>query len=224
MELPDRDDREEIRFLDRVECDAVVRHVEPGEYAALDRALYVTAFGAGLRHGELCGLRIMDVDWLAGRIRVRQNWVLDEYGTPKSRRSSRSVPMTKRVAGELARLLQGRESDPPAALVFPDPHTGEPMSKAKTLRRFRRTLKAAGVEATHTLHDLRHTFGTQMAAGGVPMRTLQEWMGHKHITTTERYADYAPSTHESDLIETASAERALNLPSISPDLSESEST
>ena len=35
-----------------------------------------------------------------------------------------------------------------------------------------------------------------MAAAGVPMRTLQEWMGHHQITTTQRYADYAPSLHE----------------------------
>ena len=64
-----------------------------------------------------------------------------------------------------------------------------------------------------------------MAAGGVPMRTLQEWMGHRHISTTERYADYAPSIHESRLIEAASAPSSpLNFPSISPDLSESEST
>ena len=98
------------------------------------------------------------------------------------------------------------------------------MDKAKTLRRFRRTLKAAGVEDSHTLHHLRHTFGTRMAAGGVPMRTLQEWMGHRHISTTERYADYAPSIHEQRLIEAASASSALNLPSISADLSESENT
>ena len=108
--------------------------------------------------------------------------------------------------------------------MFPDPITGGPMDKAKTLRRFRRTLSAAGVDDSHTLHDLRHTFGTRMAAGGVPMRTLQEWMGHRHITTTERYADYAPSLHERNLIEAASAPCALNLPSISPDLSEPQST
>ena len=95
--------------------------------------------------------------------------------------------------------------------------------KAKTLRRFRRTLRAAGVDDSHTLHDLRHTFGTRMAAGGVPMRTLQEWMGHRHITTTERYADYAPSIHERNLIEAASVRSALNLPSISPNLSASQS-
>ena len=35
-----------------------------------------------------------------------------------------------------------------------------------------------------------------MAAAGTPMRTLQEWMGHRDIETTQRYADYAPSEHE----------------------------
>jgi hypothetical protein len=43
-----------------------------------------------------------------------------------------------------------------------------------------------------TFHSLRHTFGTRMAAAGVPMRTLQEWMGHRNLATTEIYADDAP--------------------------------
>ena len=42
-----------------------------------------------------------------------------------------------------------------------------------------------------------------MAAAGVPMRTLQEWMGHKHISTTERYADYAPRASEGEMISAA---------------------
>lgn len=62
---------------------------------------------------------------------------------------------------------------------------------------------AEHVEKTERLHGLRHTFGTRMAAAGVPMRTLQEWMGHRDISTTERYADYAPSLHESALMESA---------------------
>ena len=49
-------------------------------------------------------LRWTDVDWPAARIRVRQNYVLGEFGTPKSRRSTRSVPMGDEVAGELDRL------------------------------------------------------------------------------------------------------------------------
>jgi integrase len=45
-----------------------------------------------------------------------------------------------------------------------------------------------------------------MAAAGVPMRTLQEWMGHKDIATTQRYADYAPSHHEAAMIAGAFAD------------------
>lgn len=55
-------------------------------------------------------------------------------------------------------------------------------------------LKAAALDETHNLHVLRHTFGSRMAAAGVPMRRLQEWMGHRDISTTERYADYAPGS------------------------------
>jgi site-specific recombinase XerD len=39
------------------------------------------------------------------------------------------------------------------------------------------------------------------------MRTLQEWMGHRDIATTQRYADYAPSAHEATFIEAMFAER-----------------
>src|SRR3982751_5782690 len=63
-------------------------------------------------------------------------------------------------------------------------------------------------ETSELLHhvpglDLRHTFGTHMAAAGVPMRTLQEWMGHRDFKTTLIYADYAPSAHERELVERA---------------------
>jgi integrase len=39
---------------------------------------------------------------------------------------------------------------------------------------------------------LRHTFGTQMAAAGAPLRAIQEWMGHADASTTEIYAHHAP--------------------------------
>ena len=58
-------------------------------------------------------------------------------------------------------------------------------------RTFQSALEAAGVRKVR-FHDLRHTFGTRMAAAGVPMRTLQEWMGHRDFRTTLIYADYAP--------------------------------
>ena len=44
-----------------------------------------------------------------------------------------------------------------------------------------------------------------MAAAGMPMRTLQAWMGHRDFATTLVYADYSPSEHEAEWIERRSS-------------------
>jgi integrase len=203
VDLPELEGQEDIRFLEPVKVQALAAAAIAGPYQALDRAFYVTAAMTGLRHGELIALRWRDVDWTAMRVRVRQNYVLNEFGTPKSRRSTRSVPMAAEVGGELDRRYQGSRWQGDDDLVFADPPTGGPLSKAADTRRFRKALAAAGLDVTHRIHDLRHTFGTRCAAAGVPMRTLQEWMGHRDIATTQRYADYAPSSREAELIATA---------------------
>ncbi len=83
--------------------------------------------------------------------------------------------------------------------MFCHPQTGEPYDASQIRKRFYGAMKAAGMgarcgrEGGITFHSLRHTFGTRAAAAGVPMRTLQEWMGHRNIATTEIYADYAPA-------------------------------
>jgi integrase len=161
----------------------------------LDRTLWLVAALTGLRQGELIGLRWIDVDWAAGVIRVRRTYTCGEWGTPKSRRSSRAVPMAYRVQRELELHSQRSSFRADEDLVFANPRTGEPLDASALRRRFKRAVKGAGVREIR-FHDLRHTFGTRMAAAGTPMRSLQEWLGHRHITTTEIYADYAPDpTH-----------------------------
>jgi integrase len=106
--------------------------------------------------------------------------------------------MADRLAGELDRHFKRSafkgDDDP----VFCHPHTGHPYDASKMRKRFYEAMQAAGLghrcghEGGITFHSLRHTFGTRMAAGGAPMRALQEWMGHRNLTTTEIYADYAP--------------------------------
>jgi integrase len=113
------------------------------------------------------------------------------------------VGRLRRVAGELDRLFKASTRQADEDLAFADPHTGGPLCKAAIRRRYRRALKAAMLDEGHRFHDLRHTFGTRMAAAGVPMRTLQEWMGHRDIETTQRYADYAPSPQEAAFVEAA---------------------
>jgi len=214
VDLPASEMNEDIRFLDPNEVQALAAATADGEYRTIDRALYLTAAMTGLREGELIALRWRDIDWTASRVRVRQNYVLGEFDTPKSRRSTRSVPMADVVGGELERLFKAASQQDDDDLVFPDPVTGGPLNKAAILRRFRRALAAARLDTTHVFHDLRHTFGTRMAAVGVPLRTLQEWMGHKDIQTTQRYADYAPSAHEAALVAAAFGQginRGINL-------------
>jgi integrase len=203
LELPAVPEHVGIRYLELDQVDALVSNAQPGPYLALDRAMYRAAAMTGLRLGELIALRWRDVDWTASAIRVRSNYVLGEFGTPKSKRSSRSVPMADEVAGELERYFQGRGEPADDALVFPDPRDGAPLDKAAVLRRMRKALAAAGLDVSHRFHDLRHTFGTAMAGAGVPMRTLQEWMGHRDIETTQRYADYAPRARDAELVAAA---------------------
>ncbi len=105
-ELPAVAESEDIRFLTLDEVDLLIQHAPAGMFQDLDRAMYRVAAMTGLRRGELLALRWRDVDWLAQRIRVRQNFVRGEFGTPKSRRSTRSVPMALEVAAELERLSQ----------------------------------------------------------------------------------------------------------------------
>jgi integrase len=203
VELPAVPDHVGIRYLELDQIDALASGAQSGPYEAIDRALYRTAAMTGLRLGELIALRWRDVDWSASAIRVRSNYVLGEFGTPKSKRSSRSVPMADEVGGELERYFKATGEPADDALVFPDAHTGAPVDKAGVLRRMRKALRAASLDETHRFHDLRHTFGTAMAAAGVPMRTLQEWMGHRDIETTQRYADYAPRTRDAELVAAA---------------------
>jgi integrase len=72
---------------------------------------------------RLFALRWRDVDWQARRIRVRRNFVRGEFGTPKSKRSSRSVPLASRVATELELLSQDTRWKGDDDLVFANPET-----------------------------------------------------------------------------------------------------
>jgi site-specific recombinase XerD len=107
--------------------------------------------------------------------------------------------MADTVVAELKRWKSRRAFVAPDDLVFAHPTTGSPLDRVKVTRRFQAACRHAGV-AVITFHDLRHTFATQLAAAGEPLRVIQEFLGHADIKTTQIYAYYAPSAREVEMV------------------------
>ena len=70
---------------------------------------------------------------------------------------------------------------------------GRPLDRSKFRKRFKAAVKRTGRVRDVRFHDLApHLRDADGRGRGVPMRTLQEWMGHADFTTTLIYADYLP--------------------------------
>ena len=199
-----------IRFLDQSELEALLRAAPSKTRPAVEhnswrveRVMYLAAAMTGMRQGELLALRWGDIDWSAQKVRVHANYVRGQFGSPKSRRSVRAIPLAQRLIAELDALHRESLWKADNDLVFANPRTGQPLDRSRILKRFKAACRRAAVKPVR-FHDLRHTFGTRIAASGqVPMRTLQEWMGHRDFKTTQIYADYQPGTREAELVNEA---------------------
>lgn len=188
------------------------------------RVIILTAAMTGLRMSELRGLRWRDVDWSAQRLRVRKTYVRGEHDDEgKSELSTkRSVPMTTLLAGVLDGWSQRTAFNGDLDLVFAHPQTGKPLDGSKVLKRFKAACKDAKVPVIR-FHDLRHTFGTRLAATGVPLRTIQEFMGHADTKTTQIYVHYARSEHEIQLVDDAFASESEQITTPDPQTTGSDS-
>jgi integrase len=121
--------------------------------------------------------------------------------------------MADRLAAELERHFQRSAYQADDDLALCHPQTGGPYDASKMRKRFKDTLAAAGVREVR-FHDLRHTYGTAMAAAGAPLRTLQGWMGHRDYSTTEIYADFAPDVSQGRELAERAFGRDTNLDTI----------
>lgn len=142
-----------------------------------DIAFALAAF-AGLRRGELLGLRREDVDFDAGFIRVRRQLVrikgqLMEQ-TPKSDAGVRDVP----IDVELLPVLRAacRLLHPKARLITAAPETIN--------HRWKRVQLEEGIEQPFRLHDLRHTYATRLIAAGCGLNVVQYILGHSSYQLT----------------------------------------
>ena len=67
--------------------------------------------------------------------------------------------------------------------------------------------KRAGLDRVR-LHDLRHTYASFGVGGGLGLPVIGKLLGHAQVSTTERYADYAPRATEGEMIAAAFAPRS----------------
>jgi integrase len=103
-------------------------------------------------------------------------------------RRVRSVPMSDNVRAASLPYCRDRTGED---LVFvPDGKPGEPICGVSPYRRFVSAAKRAGLPVLR-FHDLRHSFGTR-AIRAFNIYEVQRMMGHRRVTTTERYLHYAP--------------------------------
>lgn len=138
----------------------------------------------GLRQGELLALRWEDVDLVAGRLVVNQNFAGGEVTTPKNGRT-REIPLGD---GVLAALKAHRHRR--GELVFCGA-SGAMLTKGQCKHPLWRACKAAGLRRVGW-HVLRHTFASHLAMKGVALKAIQELMGHSTIEMTMRYAHLSP--------------------------------
>jgi integrase len=134
------------------------------------RPIIIVAIDTGLRRRELLSLEKEQVDFNLDVINVKRT---------KSGKG-RTVPMTPRVRETLKCLCEDGDSK----YVFPNSETGKAITDVK--HSFTSAVSDAGIEG-FTFHDLRHTFGTRLAASGADVVKIRELMGHASITTTMRY-------------------------------------
>ncbi len=132
----------------------------------------------------------------ARAIHVRRNYAHSEHKLPKSGKV-RSLPMSDQVAVALDGLSQREHFTEAGDLVFANVY-GRRLSDKETRRAFYGAMKRAGLghlregPVPFVFHDLRHTFGTLCATGGVPVGEIQVYMGHASLSTTEIYMHHAP--------------------------------
>lgn len=168
-----------------------------------DAELVRVAAYTGLRLGELRELRWRDINWERSAITVSRSLSagVEREGT-KSRRN-RAFGLPQQAADALRRLSQRARFTGPDHLVFCSP-IGRRIDDAALRKRYKKAQAAAGV-APIRLHDLRHSFGSLLAAGGVDLVNIQSAMGHSQIETTMIYMHAKNAKEQADMFTKALA-------------------
>jgi site-specific recombinase XerD len=166
--------------LSRAEVEALLSSVRSLKH----RALYMTAYGAGLRLSEACGLRTGDIDRARMLIHVRAG----------KGRKDRYVMLSPRLLQCLESYW--RAARPRGTCFFPGRGGGDkPMTRQAAHKAFHKVIATCAFKKRITPHSLRHAFATHLLEAGTDLRVIQLLLGHVRIDTTARYTHLtAPHT------------------------------
>jgi integrase len=210
-----KEPRKHWRILSPVEIGAVERafeelaaeaDAEERPWLEQARTIFLTVLGAGLRRGEILGLRWRDVtlaDPEGATLRVRETYVRNQVDTPKSEAGERTIALAEPLADELFQHRGRTRFSGDDERVFCNPRTGGPADH----KRYAESLKAALAKSKVTgpmrpFHDGRHSAITNAAAAGMSPEALMVRSGHSDYATTRGYINLAGETFrkEADLV------------------------
>ena len=148
-------------------------------------AIVIALYGTGLRSGELTGLKLDDLDFASGQIRV----------TGKGGKQ-RSVYMSATVFKVLFKYLHNWRPKVKSEYFFIQ-ENGQPLTRyymAHRLQAYGKKAKISGVRCSP--HTLRHSFAVGYLRSGGDVFTLQRILGHSTLEMTRHYAEVADSDVE----------------------------
>lgn len=145
------------------------------------RAILTTAYAAGLRLSEVTHLQVTDIDSQRMLIRVRQG------KGQKDRYVMLSATLLK-----LLRVYW--HSEQPRTWLFPGRQSHLPIEDSSVQRVCRQAGRDAGLTKPVTVRVLRHCFATHLLEAGANIRVIQTLLGHRNLSTTQRYTYVSEKT------------------------------
>lgn len=143
-----------------------------------DAAIMETLYSCGLRVSELCGMRCRDIDWNEQLIRVRGKG-------KKERMAPVGSPALEAIRAYWSRLKAHPPQDSP--VFISEKLAGKALGPRDVQRRLKKYLQLAGLDPNLTPHKLRHSYATHILDAGADLRSVQELLGHAHLTSTQVY-------------------------------------
>jgi integrase/recombinase XerD len=157
--------------LNRSECKALFK----APHLLRHRIMLCLIYSAGLRVGELCRLRISEVDFERQLIHIRET----------KGQKSRYVPLSLLIAKGLKQYLQAEQ---PHHFLFNGKVYGSPYSAKAVQWVMSRALQKTTITKEHVCpHTLRHSYATHLLEDGLDIVSIQQLLGHSHIETTMVY-------------------------------------